>query len=71
MMSKNCEIGYEVSVLIKTFNKTRTAVFTSRTDAQAFKRKWPGATLQVVELCNGKIKRRGKRMFSGRRARRR
>jgi hypothetical protein len=65
-MSK-CHIAYEISIPIKSLNTRRKVVVDTRAEARKTKAKWPDAVLQVVEMCNGKIKRRGKRVFEGRR----
>lgn len=62
-MANKCERGYEVSMTIPSLKMTRSVVFTQRAKAKQFKAKWPGAKLQVVALCDGVIKRRGRRSF--------
>ena len=64
-----CHIGYEVAPLnVKTYSgKMIRKVFSDRAEAKAFKRQHPGAVLRVVEVCDGKIVRRGKRQFAGQR----
>lgn len=69
----SCSIGYEVSFEVRSLKTVRNVVFTRKQAARDFKKKWPGATIRAVEVCDdsGKIKRRGKRTFTGRRRRRR
>lgn len=68
-----CKIGYEVSattgVVVK---RERSVVFLTKYAARQFQKKWPGAVIRAVEICeiSGKLKRRGKRAFTGRRRRR-
>lgn len=68
-MAKKCEIGFEVSKIViqaspgSPYDKIRSVVFYSRANARKFQRDNPGAKLQAVELCEGRIKRRGKRSF--------
>lgn len=68
----SCSIGYEVSFEVRSLKTTRSVVFTKKQAARDFKKKWPGATIRAVEVCDGtgKIKRRGKHAFTGRRKRR-
>jgi hypothetical protein len=65
----SCSIGYEVSFEVRSLKTTRNVVFTKKQAARDFKKKWPGATIRAVEICDdtGKITRRGKRTFTGRR----
>lgn len=65
----NCTIGYEVAFEVRSLNVKRSVVIVDKKVAKDFQRKWPGAKLTVVELCDGKIKRRGKRAFGARRRR--
>lgn len=62
-MAARCKIEYEVSVYVPSLKVQRTTLFKSRTNARAFQRKWPGAKLSVVEVCDGLVRRRGKRTF--------
>lgn len=62
-----CQIGFEVARESserrdgKTVKVYRSIVFTSRSKARKFHSYNPGSTLQAVELCDGRIRRRGKK----------
>lgn len=58
-----CSIGYEISLKVPGLSTQRSVIFTSRRVARQFQKRWKGAKLHVVELCDGKIRRRGKRTF--------
>lgn len=68
-MAKKCEVGFEVSKVViaaspgSPYDKIRSVVFYSKTRAKDFQRDNPGSKLQAVELCDGRIRRRGKRTF--------
>lgn len=77
-----CKIMYEVSLdvgvppsrtqrAIRGDGIMRSVVFTRKKSARSFQADHPGAKLRAVEICetSGKIKRRGKRTFTGRRRR--
>ncbi len=55
----DCQIGYEVLKEIPGLKTVRSTVFVGRAAATSFAKKHHGK-LRVVELCNGRIKRRGK-----------
>lgn len=60
---KDCVVAYEVAKYVQTIDRVKSVVFNSKKMARMFQAKNVGSKITPVLLCDGRIKRRGKRSY--------